>query len=224
MRVSRRSLIKGGLAAGAGLAIGFPLHLGAQARGVFAPNQWIQIDRDGVVTMINSVPEMGQGSLTTSPMIIADELDTDLATMKVVQAPANPALYANPVTKAQAYGGSRGVRDHIETFRKAAAAARAMLKQAAANEWGVPVEQVETELDTVVHTPSGRTLRYGQLVEKAAQLPVPQNPTLKTPDRFRYIGKAVKRRDTPDKVTGKAIFGMDVSLPGMLAPPSSAAP
>ncbi|MBM4442642.1 MAG: xanthine dehydrogenase family protein molybdopterin-binding subunit [Candidatus Rokubacteria bacterium] len=216
MRVSRRSLIKGGLAAGAGLAIGFPLHLGAQARGVFAPNQWIQIDRDGVVTMINSVPEMGQGSLTTSPMIIADELDTDLATMKVVQAPANPALYANPVTKAQAYGGSRGVRDHIETFRKAAAAARAMLKQAAANEWGVPVEQVETELDTVVHTPSGRTLRYGQLVEKAAQLPVPQNPTLKTPDRFRYIGKAVKRRDTPDKVTGKAIFGMDVSLPGML--------
>jgi isoquinoline 1-oxidoreductase beta subunit len=219
--LSRRTLLKGSLAVGAGLTIGVPLagrapRAGAQGSGVFAPNQWLKIDRDGVVTMVNSVPEMGQGSLTTTAMIIADELDTSLDKMKIEQAPANPALYANPVTKSQSYGGSRGVRDHIEMWRKSAAAAREMLKQAAANEWGVPVESVDTEPDTVIHKPSGRRLAYGQLVDKAQQLPVPQNPKLKTPDQFRYIGKMVKRRDTPEKVTGKAIYGMDVQLPGML--------
>jgi isoquinoline 1-oxidoreductase beta subunit len=136
--VTRRTLLKGGLAAGAGLAIGFPLlrNAGAQTPGVFAPNQWLKVDRDGVVTIVNSVPEMGQGSLTTTTMIIADELDTALDKVKVEQAPANPGLYANPVTKTQSYGGSRGVRDHLEMWRKSAAAAREMLKQAAANEWG----------------------------------------------------------------------------------------
>ena len=216
--VTRRTLLKGGLAAGAGLAIGFPMlrSAGAQTPGVFAPNQWLKVDRDGVVTIVNSVPEMGQGSLTTTTMIIADELDTALDKVKVEQAPANPGLYANPVTKTQSYGGSRGVRDHLEMWRKSAAAAREMLKQAAANEWGVPVDQVETEPDTVVHKPTGRKLPYGQLVDKAQALPVPQNPKLKTPDQFRYIGKMVKRRDTPEKVNGKAIYGMDVVLPGML--------
>jgi isoquinoline 1-oxidoreductase subunit beta len=219
--LSRRTLITGGLAVGAGLTISVPLggrvrRARAQQAGVFAPNQWLRIDRDGVVTMVNSVPEMGQGSLTTTSMIIADELDTSLDKMKIEQAPANPALYANPVTKSQSYGGSRGVRDHIEMWRKSAAAAREMLKQAAANEWGVPVESVDTEPDVVIHRPSGRRLAYGQLVDKAQQLPVPQNPKLKTPDQFRYIGKMVKRRDTPDKITGKAVYGMDVQLPGML--------
>jgi isoquinoline 1-oxidoreductase beta subunit len=219
--LTRRTLLKGGLAVGAGLTIGFPL-VGrvprglAQTPGVFAPNQWLRIDRDGVVTITNSVPEMGQGSLTTTPMIIADELDTALDKVKVEQAPANVPLYKNPVTGTQSYGGSRGVRDHIQMWRKAAAAAREMLKQAAANEWGVPVESVETEPDTVVHRSSGRRLAYGQLVDKAQQLPVPQDPKLKTPDQFRYIGKMVKRRDTPDKVTGRAMYGMDVQVPGML--------
>ena len=174
----------------------FPLvarRAGAQTPGLFAPNQWIRIDRDGIVTIVNSVPEMGQGSLTTTSMIIADELDTALDKMRVEQAPANPALYANPVTKNQSYGGSRGVRDHIEMWRKSAAAAREMLKQAAATEWGVPVESVETELDAVVHRPSGRRLAYAQLVDKAQAVPVPQNPKLKTSDQFRYIGKIVKR-------------------------------
>src|SRR5207244_4436148 len=123
---SRRALLKGGLAVGAGLTIGFPLPRRrsdalAQTPGVFAPNQWLRIDRDGVVTIINSVPEMGQGSLTTTPMIIADELDVDLDRVRVEQAPANPALFKNPVTGAQSYGGSRGVRDHLAMWRKAAA-------------------------------------------------------------------------------------------------------
>ena len=200
--LSRRAVLQGGLVAGAGLLIGFRLPLGAgpadaQASGVFAPNQWLKIDRDGVVTIVNSVPEMGQGSLTTMPMIVADELDVDLPRVKVEQAPANPKLYANPVTGSQSYGGSRGVRDHLAMLRKAGAAAREMLMEAAAKEWGVPVSEVTTEPGAAVHTPSGRKLPYGQLVDKAAQLPVPQNPKLKTPDQFRYIGKETRRRDTP---------------------------
>jgi isoquinoline 1-oxidoreductase subunit beta len=220
--VSRRTLLKGGLAVGAGLSIGFPPARGgrspalAQTPGVFAPNQWLRIDRDGVVTIVNSVPEMGQGSLTTTPMIIADELDAVLDNVRVEQAPANPALYKNPVTGSQSYGGSRGVRDHIEMWRKAAAAAREMLAQAAANEWGVAVESVETEAGAAVHRSTGRRLLYGQLVDRAQQLPVPQNPKLKTADKFRYIGKVVPRRDTPEKVVGRAIYGMDVQVPGML--------
>jgi isoquinoline 1-oxidoreductase beta subunit len=218
---SRRAIIKGGLAVGAGLVVGFQLPLSGRIASMaqsdsFAPNQWISIDRDGRVTIINSVVEMGQGSLTTMPAIVADELDTDLGMVRVIQAPANPKLYGNPVTGAQSYGGSRGVRDHIEMLRKAGAAAREMLKQAGANEWGVPMAEVDTDLDTVVHKPSGRRLPYSALVDKASKLPVPQNPALKTPDKFRYMGKVMHRRDTPLKVNGSAVFGMDVAVPGML--------
>jgi len=219
MTLTRRTLLKGGLTLGAGLVIGFELPLSRQARaqqpGMFAPNQWLKIDRDGVVTITNSVPEMGQGSMTTMPMIVADELDADWGKIKVEQAPANPALYANPVTKTQSYGGSRGVRDHLEMWRKAGAAARTMLKQAAAQEWGVPESEVDTEPGTVIHRPSGRKLMYGQLVDRAAQLPVPQDPKLKTKDQFRYIGKeGIARLDIPLKTDGKAIYGIDVKVPG----------
>ena len=153
--LTRRTLLKGGVAAGA-LVIGFPLvarRAVAQTPGVFAPNQWIRIDRDGIVTIVNSVPEMGQGSLTTTPMIIADELDTSLDKVRVEQAPANPALYANPITKNQSYGGSRGVRDHIETWRKSAAAARQMLKPAPAAR--LPLRSVRRVRVFIVGLPSG---------------------------------------------------------------------
>jgi isoquinoline 1-oxidoreductase beta subunit len=222
MALSRRTLLKGGLAAGAGLVIGFRAPFSGfalaegQTAGAFAPNQWLKIDRDGIVTITNSVPEMGQGSLTTMPMIIADELDADWAKIKVEQAPANPKLYANPVTGAQAYGGSRGVRDHLQMWRKAGAAAREMLKQAAAQEWGVKIEEVETEPSVVVHKSSGRRLAYGQLVDKASQLPVPQDPKLKTRAEFRYIGKGQPRLDTREKANGSAVYGVDVKVPGML--------
>jgi isoquinoline 1-oxidoreductase beta subunit len=221
-RPSRRTLIKGGLAVGAGLVVGFRLppaggvRAWAQGPGVFAPNQWLRIDRDGIVTIVNSVPEMGQGSMTTMPMIVADELDADWDRIRVESAPANPSLYANPVTRQQSYGGSRGVRDHLETWRKAGAAARQMLREAAAREWGVPLDEVTTEPGVVVHRATGRRLLYGQLVDRAQALPVPQDPPLKTKDQFRYIGKARRRLDVPDKVNGKAVYGMDVRVPGML--------
>ena len=222
MTISRRALLKGSLAAGAGLAIGFRMPwpgsdtAEGQGTGIFAPNQWLQIDRDGVVTITNSVPEMGQGSLTTMPMIVADELDADWGKIKVQQAPANPKLYANPVTGSQSYGGSRGVRDHLQMWRKAGAAAREMLMQAAAQEWGVKIEQVDTEPGAVVEKGTGRRLLYGQLVDKAAQLPVPQDPKLKTSDKFRYIGRGQPRRDTREKVNGSAVYGIDVQVPNML--------
>lgn len=221
-RPSRRALLKGGLAVGTGLVIGFRLPLldrllaDAQGSGVFAPNQWLRIDRDGVVTIINSVPEMGQGSMTTMPMIVADELDADWDRVRVESAPTNPSLYANPVTRQQSYGGSRGVRDHLEPLRKAGAAARQMLREAAAKEWGVPVDEVTTEPGVAVHVATGRRLLYGQLVDKAQALPVPQNPPLKTKDQFRYIGKARARVDVPQKVNGRAVYGIDVKVPGML--------
>jgi isoquinoline 1-oxidoreductase beta subunit len=218
--VTRRAVLKGGLAVGAGLAIGLRIPIAgtdvAGAAGVLAPNQWLSIDADGIVTIVNSVPEMGQGSLTTMPMIIADELDADLAKIRVEQAPANPKLYANPVTGAQSYGGSRGVRDHLQTWRKAGAAGRQMLMEAAAREWGVPLSEVDTEPGAVVHAPTGRKLLYGELVDKAAQLPVPQEPKLKTREQFRYIGKHVPRRDMRAKVNGSARYGIDVEVPGML--------
>ena len=205
--VTRRALLKGSVAVGAGLVIGFRLpRAWAQSKpGVFAPNQWLSIDRDGLVTIVNSVPEMGQGTSTTMPMIVADELDVDLGKVKVVQAPANPALYANPITKSQSYGGSRGIRDHLALWRKSGAAARQMLKQAAANEWGVPVESVDTEPGVVVHKPTGRKLAYGALVDKACELPVPQDPPLKTPDKLRYIGKEYARLDLTSQTDGRAI-------------------
>lgn len=221
-RLSRRTLIKGGLAVGTGLVVGFRFPLAdlflaeGQGAAVFAPNQWIRIDRDGVVTIVNSVPEMGQGSMTTMPMIVADELDADWDRIRVEQAPANPSLYANPVTRQQSYGGSRGVRDHLEMLRKAGAAGRQMLREAAAQEWGVPLDEVTTEPGVVIHRPTGRRLLYGQLVDRAQGLPVPQNPPLKTKDQFRYIGKARPRIDVPEKVNGKAVYGMDVRVPGML--------
>ena len=220
--LGRRALLKGGVALGAGLTVGFRLFprgrgaTHAQTPGVFTPNQWLSIDRDGLVTITNSVPEMGQGSMTTTTIIIADELDADWKKIRVNQAPADPKRYANPITGSQSYGGSRGVRDHMEMWRKSAAAARQMLKQAAADEWGVPVDSVDTEPGVVVHRATGRKLAYGQLVDRAQALPVPQSPKLKTPDQFRYIGKNLHRLDSPEKATGRGIYGMDVQVPGML--------
>jgi isoquinoline 1-oxidoreductase beta subunit len=220
--LGRRGLLKGGLAAGAGLVVGFRLPLrrsgaaGPGGPGVFAPSQWLRIDRDGVVTIVNSVPEMGQGSLTTMPMIVADELDAAWESVRIEQAPANPRLYANPQTGSQSYGGSRGVRDHLQMLRRAGAAARQMLREAAAQEWGVPLDEVDTEPGAAVHRRTGRRLPYGQLVDRAQALPVPQDPPLKTRDQFRYIGKPRHRVDVPDKVSGRAVYGMDVVVPGML--------
>src|SRR5439155_15081998 len=188
--LSRRTLLKGGLAVGAGLALGFdlvprrilsgvPAPPGASAATLFTPSVWLKIDADGIVTIVNSVPEMGQGTSTSMPMVVADELEADWAKVRVEQAPADPQ-YANPRTGVQAYGGSRGLRDHVTVWRRAGAAAREMLKEAAAGQWGVPASEVDAQLGIVTHRPTGRVLTYGDVADKASQLPVPQNPPPKT--------------------------------------------
>lgn len=217
--LTRRTLLKGGLALGAGLTIGFELPLGRRARAqgkVFAPNAWVRIDRDGIVTVLNEKSEMGQGTLTTMAMIVADELEADWSKVKIEQAPADP-VYGNPIIgNQQTTVGSSSIRGSIMTWRRAGAAGREMLTAAAAKKWGVPVDEVYADQGVVYHRPTGRKLSYGELVDEAAQLPVPQNPKLKTRDQFKLIGKNVPRRDTPEKVTGRALYGIDTTVPGML--------
>jgi isoquinoline 1-oxidoreductase beta subunit len=218
-KFSRRALLKAGLALGAGLTIGFELPARRRADGqgkVFAPNAWVRIDRDGVVTIINEKSEMGQGTLTTMAMIVADELDADWSKVKIEQAPAD-MVYENPIIRgAQTTVGSSSIRGSMMIWRRAGAAAREMLAAAAAKRWGVPVDEVTTDEGVVHHRPSGRKLGYGELVDDAAQLPVPENPRLKTKAQFKLIGKNIPRRDTPDKVTGRAMFGIDTTVPGLL--------
>ncbi len=217
--LSRRTFIKGSLAAGAGLAIGFYIPSGrsrAQTPGLFAPNAWIRIDKNGQVTIICGQSEMGQGTLTAMPMIVADELEADWSKVQVEQAPADLA-YGNPFMRgAQRTTRSGSIRGAMRRWRKAGAAVHEMLIESAAKEWGVSVQQCVAKEGIVSHPPSGRKLTYGELADKAAQLPVPQQPRLKSPDQFRLMGKSIPRVDTPAKVSGRAVFGIDVKLPGML--------
>src|SRR2546426_7959074 len=178
MPVSRRTLLRAGLGLGAGLTIGFELPMPRRARaqgGVFAPNAWVRIDRDGIVTVLNEKSEMGQGTLTTMAMIVADELEADWSKVKIEQAPADP-VYENPIIRgAQTTVGSTSIRGSMMIWRRAGAAGREMLIAAAAKKWGVPVDEVYADQSVVVHRPTGRKLTYGELVDEAAQLPVPQN-------------------------------------------------
>jgi isoquinoline 1-oxidoreductase beta subunit len=210
----------GGAAAGAGLLLGLRLPRGPRAAGAqdgpFEPSAFLRIDADGTVTIFNGMAEMGQGILTSMAMAVADELEADWARVRIEQAPADPA-FGNPgLGGLQATVGSLSIRGSLAIWRRAGAAAREMLVAAAAQAWGVPAAECEAEQHVVRHRPTGRRLGYGELAGRAAALPVPANPRLKTPDRFRLIGRRVPRRDTPDKVTGRAVYGIDVTLPGLL--------
>ncbi len=224
--VSRRSVLKG---LGAGvlvLAIGPPRQAGAQdkpqkfgADGM--PNGWrdapelfVAIAADGTVTVTVHRSEMGQGVRTSIAMVLADELDADWNRVRVAQAPGNEPRYGNQDTD-----GSRSLRHFFTPMRRAGAAARTMLEQAAAQQWGVPVEEVRAENHAVVHKASGRSLGYGALAERAAKLPVPDRSTvrLKDPASFRYIGTdKVGLIDNQAITTGTATYAIDVRLDGML--------
>jgi isoquinoline 1-oxidoreductase subunit beta len=216
-RLSRRALLKAGVGIAAGLTIGWDLPRGPRgvrsAGTAFAPNAWLRIDADGRVTIVNSQSEMGQGTLTSMAMIIAEELDADWSRVRVEQSGADPAYGRGGD---QITAGSASIRGYLTTWRRAGAAAREMLVAAAAREWGVPAGELRAERGAVYHDATGRRLTYGELADKAATLPVPQNPRLKTPEQFTLIGTRVPRLDTPDKVTGRAIYGLDVSVSGML--------
>lgn len=220
-RLSRRTFLRSGAAAGGVLIVG-ALIPGCGREPVprssapFAPNAWVRLTRDGLVTVVVDRSEMGQCIATALPMLVAEELDADWSKVRFEFAPANP-VYANPLFgAAQLTGGSSSVRAAWQPLREAGAKARAMLVQAAAAEWKVAPEACRTENGFVVHEPSGRRADYGSLVDAAANLSIPATVKLKDPKSFRLIGKPTARLDAERQVEGLPIFGIDVRLPGML--------
>lgn len=187
------------------------------AGGVFRPNAFVQLLADGRVTIFVSQAEMGQGVLTSLPMILADEMDVDLDAVSIEMVGADSA-FNHPYFGTQVTGGSTSVRGLYTPLRQAGAEARHLLLEAAANRLDVPRESLRSEAGFVIHDDSGRRVAYGELADAAAALPKPEPAqiVLKSPDQFRYIGRERRRHEAPDKVSGKAQFGIDVSLPGML--------
>jgi len=207
------------------LLLGFTLPGRTRGRADrFAPNAFIRIDRDGRVTLIMHKVEMGQGTYTSMSMLLAEELEVDLAQVRLEHAPPDDALYAEPLFGVQETGGSTSVRGNFEPLRRAGAAARTLLVAAAAQAWKVTATSCRAERGEVVHAPTGRRLGYGALVDRAATLPVPRDPPLKDAKDWTLIGTPAKRLDSPDKVNGAALFGIDVRLPGMKVATLAACP
>ena len=232
-RPSRRSLLKGGLAGGLTLAFHLPLRAAPvnepeqapdSTQGKFAPNAFIRIDHSGKTTLVMPQVEMGQGVYTAIAMILAEELDADFAEVALEHAPPNEKLYANPLFGIQATGNSNSIRAFWNPLRIAGATARTMLVQAAAQRWQVDPASCTAANSTVTHAASGRTLAYGDLVDAASDVPIPQKPLLKNPKDFVLIGKPLKRLDTPGKTNGKVIYGIDAMLPGMKFATPAASP
>ena len=211
---SRRLFLKSGAALGGGLLLSFDLTSAAPAAVSEARlNAFVAIDRDSLVTITSKIPEIGQGIKTALPMLIAEELDVDWSRVRVEQAMFDRAAYGG-----QTAGGSVSVPSEWGHLRQVGAAGRAMLIQAAASQWGVPVSDCTTAPGVVIHAPTGRKLAYGALADAAARLPTPdpKTVTLKDPKTYRIIGARIATVDTPDIVHGRAKFGIDTRLPGML--------
>jgi isoquinoline 1-oxidoreductase beta subunit len=218
--VSRRAFLKASATVTGGLVIAITLpgcKPAAKAGGApttFEANAWLHIGSDDRITFFCDKSEMGQGVYTALPMLIAEELGVNLDRIKVEFAPPGD-LYINNLIGGQITGGSTSVRDGWEKLRKAGATARQMLVSAAAAEWGIDARNCKVE-NGVVLSPRFDRLRFGELAAAASKLPVPKDVALKPASQFTLIGKATKRKDTPAKVDGSAIYGIDVRLPGML--------
>ena len=216
--LTRRTMLKATAAAGGGLilSVSLPrLDAALAADSDFAPNAFVRIDPDGKVTFTIPQVEMGQGIYTALSMILAEELDAPFEHVTAVAAPPNDKLYANPLIGFQVTGGSTSVRAFWKPMRIAGATARAMLVEAAAAEWSIDPSACRTANGEVLHDASAQKASYGELVQAAAALRPPQNPPLKPATDFKLIGKSLKRLDTPDKVNGKAVYGIDALPPGV---------
>ena len=176
---------------------------------------FVRIEAAGRIVLVMPSVEMGQGIYTAEAVLLAEELDLGLDQVDLVAAPPNALLYAQPLFKAQLTGGSTSIRGFWTPLRQAGATARAMLVAAAAARWSVPPETCSTDRATVRHEASGRSLSYGELAGEAAARPTPANVPLKGAGQWKLIGQSVKRLDTPQKVNGQAVFGIDVVVPGM---------
>ncbi|PVX81849.1 xanthine dehydrogenase family protein molybdopterin-binding subunit [Paraburkholderia unamae] len=218
----RRFMQQAGAIAGGGLLLGFTfVARGAQTGAPlasatpFVPNAFIRIAADDTVTLIMPSVEMGQGAYTSMSMLLAEELDIDLSHVTTEHAPADQRHYGNPIYIEQLTGGSTTTMGWFMPLRQAGASARYMLVAAAARRSNVDPAALRTHDGMVTHDATGRSARYGTLVDEAATVKPPAAPTLKDEASFRYIGKPVRRIDTPDKVNGKTEYGIDVMLPGM---------
>jgi isoquinoline 1-oxidoreductase subunit beta len=219
--LTRRQFVTVVAAAGGGLLLGYRVDA---TPATFAPNAFIRVAPDGRVTLVMPQVEMGQGTYTSMPMLLAEELEVAPEQIRLEHAPADDTLYANQFFGEQITGASSSVRAFFEPLRRAGATARTMLVAAAATSWDTAPASCRAHKGIVTHTPTGRTLSYGELAPRAATMPVPDTVVLKEPKDFTLIGTPVKRLDTVSKVNGTAQFGIDVRLPGMLVATVAASP
>jgi len=208
--LSRREFVGAGMAGAAGLVIGLYLpHKGGSEKDSFSPNAYVRITPDNKITIVVARSEMGQGVRTALPMILAEELEADWKQIEIEQAGAS-TLFGDQTT-----GGSASVRTTWDPMRKAGATAREMLISAAALTWGVPRSSCTAEAGHIKHTGSSRSASYGDLAKKASTLPIPTDVPLKQSKDYKLVGQRLPRVDSPAKVKGEAIFGIDFRLPGM---------
>ena len=218
---SRRTLLRAGVAAGGGLLLGLRLPVAsgeaeAADADTFAPNAFIRIEGDGRVVLTMPYVEMGQGTYTSVPMLIAEELEVELNEVELEHAPPNEKLYGNPLLGGlQLTGNSNAIRGAWEPLRQAGATARTMLVAAAAKRWNVDAASCRAQSGEVHHAQSGRQATYGELAADASHMPIPESVELKQPADFKLIGTPAKRLDTPAKVNGTAVYGIDVRPPGV---------
>jgi len=201
------------------LSLGLPMANGeaqVTAGDGFAPNAFIRIGNDGQIVLTMPYVEMGQGTYTSIPMLIAEELEVDLSRVRLEHAPPNEKFYGNPLLAGvQATGNSNAIRAAWQPLRQAGAVARTMLVSAAAKRWNVDPTSCRAQSGEVRHVPTGRSITYGELAADAARMPVPESVALKRPEDFKLIGTPAKRLDTPAKVNGTAVYGIDVRPPGV---------
>ncbi|HMG88418.1 MAG TPA: molybdopterin cofactor-binding domain-containing protein, partial [Chryseolinea sp.] len=216
--ISRRSFLKSSAMAGGGLMISFGWISSFASKEVLAMsdewtelNGFLKINENGIVTIMSPNPEGGQNVKTSMPMIVAEELDVDWKNVIIEQASLNTELYTR-----QTIGGSQAIRQSWKSLRMAGATARHMLREAAAQTWSVPIEEVTTEQGILHHKKSGKSATYGAMASAAAKVTAPKEVKLKEKKDFRIIGTSKKNVDGLKIVTGKPLYGMDVKRDGML--------
>jgi isoquinoline 1-oxidoreductase subunit beta len=226
-RVTRRAFLEASVGLGGAFLLGFHMPSAGAAAvepSVFAPNAFIRIDRKGKITLIMPQVEMGQGVYTAVAMILAEEMDAAFEQVVLEAAPPNDKLYGNPTFGLQVTGNSNSIRAFWMPLRKAAAGARAILVEAASQIWKVDSTSIRTDSSMAIHDASGRRLAYAALIDRANGLTAPQNPILKDPKDFKLVGKPLKRLDTPEKVNGKVVYGIDVMPSGVKVATIAACP
>src|SRR5215468_231443 len=220
--ISRRTFLASSALAGGGLLLGGvfcpSLALAAKSnagREPIALNAWVRIGTDDIVTIIASQAEMGQGVLTTLPAVLAEELGADWKRIRLENSPADPA-YRNPARNWQFTGNSESTTSFFDFLRTMGAAAREMLISAAADRWKVEAASCYVDNGKVIHRPTRRSLKFGQLAEAASKKQPPANPRLKPQSEWRLLGKSLPRVENPAKIDGTAVFGLDFKVPGMV--------